>query len=96
MKRCIVGALAALLLAAQLIGSAPPAAAGCLYGGPYISKCDGPVQQDGTWERCVGIARWVPSGFSTHLVPVKQCGGMGPGQHPPDPVFADPLTHIDG
>ena len=57
MKRCIVGALAALLMAAALITSAPPASAGCQYGGLFISKCDGPVQPDGTWQRCVGVAR---------------------------------------
>ncbi|MDT5161602.1 MAG: hypothetical protein QOC90_1912, partial [Mycobacterium sp.] len=29
MKRCVVGGLAALLMAAELIASAPPASAGC-------------------------------------------------------------------
>ncbi|KUI29174.1 hypothetical protein AU196_19430 [Mycobacterium sp. IS-1742] len=94
MKRCIVGAFAALLMAAGLIGTAPPAAAGCLYGGGFISKCDGPIRPDGTWERCVGVARWVPSGLSSHLVPVKHCGPMGPGQRPADPAFADPPVRI--
>jgi hypothetical protein len=95
MKRCIVGALAALLMAAGLITSAPPASAGCQYGGQFISKCDGPVQPNGTWERCVGVARWVPSGLSSHLVPEKHCGLMGPGQQTLDFAFADPQTHID-
>jgi hypothetical protein len=31
MKRCIVGGLAALLMAAELIAWAPPASAGCQY-----------------------------------------------------------------
>ncbi|PRC61775.1 hypothetical protein C6A85_06710, partial [Mycobacterium sp. ITM-2017-0098] len=66
MKRCVVGASAALLVAAGLVTAAPPAGAGCLYGGQFISKCDGPVQPDGVWQRCVGIAGLVPSGFSSH------------------------------
>ena len=53
MKTCIVGGLAAVLMTGELIASAPPASAGCQYGGPVISKCDGPVQPDGTWQRCV-------------------------------------------
>ena len=96
MKRCIVGALAALLMAAGLITSAPPASAGCPYGGLFISKCDGPVQPDGTWQRCVGVARWIPSGFSSHLVPERHCGLMGSGENTWDLAFADPPTHIDG
>jgi hypothetical protein len=94
MKRCIVGALAALLMATGLVTSAPPAGAGCQYGGHFISKCDGPVQPDGTWQRCVGVASWVPSGFSTHLVPVKHCDVMGPGREFADLAFADPPTRI--
>jgi hypothetical protein len=95
MKRCIVGASAALLLAAELITSAPPASAGCLYGGPVLSKCDGPVQPDGTWQRCVAVTQLVPSGLSSHLVPVKRCDLMGPGQQSWDLLFADPPTHLD-
>lgn len=83
-----------LLIAAGSMASAPPATAGCLYGGQFISKCDGPVQPDGTWERCVGVTRWVPSGLSSHLVPEKRCGLMGPGRHTADLAFADPPTHI--
>lgn len=94
MKRSMVGGSAALLMAAGLIVSAPPAGAGCHYGGAFISKCDGPVRPDGTWERCVGVARWVPSGLSSHLVPVKHCGLMGPGQQSADPAFADPPVRI--
>jgi hypothetical protein len=95
MKRCIVGGLAAVLMAAQLIASAPPAAAGCQYGGPVISKCDGPVQPDGTWQRCVAVPHLVYSGASSFLVPEKRCDLMGPDQHPGDLGFADPPTHID-
>ena len=95
MKRCVVGVLGALVLAAHLIASAPPASAGCVYGGPVISKCDGPVQPDGTWQRCVATPQVVPRGASSYLVPVKNCGLMGAGQPPGDLLFADPPTHID-
>jgi hypothetical protein len=94
MKRYVVGASAALLVFAGLITAAPPAGAGCLYGGGFISKCDGPVQPNGTWQRCVGVAGLVPSGFSSHLVPVKRCEFMGPGQPAWDVAFADPPSHI--
>jgi hypothetical protein len=92
MKLCIVGALAALLMAGGLITSAPPASAGCQYGGLVASKCDGPVQPDGTWQRCVvfstshsgGISQWTPN-----------CKLMGPDQFPLGLAFSDPPTHID-
>ncbi len=95
MKRCIVGVLAALLMVAGLMTSAPPASAGCQYGGPVISKCDGPIQPDGTWQRCVAVARLIPNGFSSYLVPDKHCDLMGPDQPSGDLAFADPPTHID-
>jgi hypothetical protein len=96
MKRCIVGALAGLLVASGLIAAAPPAGAGCLYGGPVLSKCDGPVQPDGTWQRCVAAPQLVPHGASSYLVPERRCDVMGPDQRPPDLSFSDPPTHIDG
>jgi hypothetical protein len=95
MKRCIVGGSAVLLMAAQLIASAPSASAGCWYGGNVISKCDGPVQPDGTWQRCVATPQVIPRGASSYLVPVRNCNLMGPGQPPLDFTFADPPTHID-
>jgi len=95
MKRCIVGGAAALLIAAGLIASAPPAGAGCQYGGPVLSKCDGPVQPDGTWQRCVAFTRLIPNGASSYLVPDRRCDVMGPDQHPSDPSLADPPAHID-
>ena len=92
MKRCIVGGSTALLIAAGLIASAPPASAGCQYGGPVISKCDGPVQPDGTWQRCVVIS-------TSHSAPAyqwnPQCKLMGPDQFPLGLAYADPPTHID-
>ena len=95
MKPCVVGALAAVLMAAQLIASPPSASAGCQYGGPVLSKCDGPVQPDGTWQRCVAFTHLIYSGASSFLVPEKHCDLMGPDQHPGDPGFADPPIHID-
>ena len=95
MKRCMVGGLAALLMVAELIASAPSASAGCQYGGLVISKCDGPVQPDGTWQRCVAVARLIPSGLSSHLVPEKHCDSMGPDRSSLELAFADPPTHID-
>ena len=91
MKRILAGGSAAFVLTAALISAAPPAAAGCVYGGPVLSTCDGPIQPDGTWERCVAVTRYVPQGLSSHLVPERRCGPMGPG-HP----AGDPPTHIPG
>ncbi|QUR67931.1 CDGP domain-containing protein [Mycobacterium spongiae] len=96
MKHCIVGGLAVVLMTGGLIDAAPPANAGCRYGGPgVINKCDGPIQPDGTWQRCVTFANWVPHGASSHLVPVKQCDVLGPNHPPRDIAFADPPMRID-
>jgi hypothetical protein len=95
MKRCVVGGLAALVMAAGLIDSAPLARAGCLYGGPVLSKCDGPVQPDGTWQRCVATTHLSYQGASSFLIPEKSCDSMGPDLHPGGFGFADPPTHID-
>ena len=95
MKHCIVGGLAAMLLAGALVVAAPPASAGCQYGGPVISKCDGPVQPDGTWQRCVAAPQLIYSGASSFLVPEKHCDLMGPDQRPGDLAFTNPPTHID-
>ncbi|MEZ0340097.1 hypothetical protein ACAG25_08965 [Mycobacterium sp. pV006] len=96
MKRCILAILVTVLMGGGLVTTAPPAAAGCHYGGQFLSKCDGPVQADGSWQRCVGTTRYVPRGFSSHLVPVKQCVVMGPGRPVADPAVADPPWHIPG
>ncbi|OBG27476.1 hypothetical protein [Mycobacterium sp. E3198] len=96
MKRCVVGMFAGLLAASGLIAAAPPAGAGCLYGGPVLSKCDGPVQPDGSWQRCVAAPQLVPHGASSYLVPERRCDVMGPDRRPGDPGLADPPTHIDG
>ena len=90
----IVG-VGAALMAGGLIAAAPPANAGCQYGGGFISKCDGPLQPDGTWQRCVAVAQWIPRGASSYLVPVKHCDLMGPDLQPSDLALTDPPTHID-
>lgn len=95
MKGCIVGGLAALLMVAELVVVSPPASAGCQYGGPVLSKCDGPVQPDGTWQRCVAVPHLIYSGASSFLAPEKHCDLMGPDQHPADLALADPPAHID-
>jgi hypothetical protein len=95
MRRCGISGLAAVLMAAALIGLAPPARAGCQYGGPVISKCDGPVQPDGTWQRCVAVPQLIYSGASSFLMPERHCDFMGPDQRPGDLTLADPPTHID-
>ncbi|MDP7705536.1 hypothetical protein [Mycobacterium sp. TY815] len=95
MRHRIVAGLAAVLMAGGLIAAAPPASAGCQYGGGFLSKCDGPIQPDGTWQRCVAVTRLVPNGASSYLVPDKRCDVMGPGQNPGDVAFGDPPTHID-
>lgn len=90
-----IAVVAVVGAAGGLIAAAPPANAGCLYGGPVLSKCDGPVQPDGTWQRCVAFTTLVPSGMSTFLMPERRCDVMGGDQHPADPSFADPPMHID-
>ena len=93
MKHCIVGGLAAVVMAAGLIAAAPPAGAGCQYGGIVVSKCDGPVQPDGTWQRCVVFDSIRTD--SNYRVPDTRCDFMGPDLHPWGLAFNDPPTHID-
>lgn len=44
MKHYVFEGLAAVLIAGELIGSAPQANAGCQYGGIAVSRCDGAIQ----------------------------------------------------
>jgi hypothetical protein len=100
MKQYVVGGLAAALTAGALIAAAPPAGAGCQSGRPWsISQCDGPVQPDGTWQRCVTFAP-TPiniggSNSYTDYTPDTRCDVMGPDLHPWGVAFNDPPTHID-
>lgn len=101
MKRCLTGGLAATLLATGLIagpaiGSAPTAQAGC-QDNPLLSfstaqKCDGPMQPDGSWQRCV-IYYYLPP----KSPPSQQdCHQMGPpGRQYPFHSFYQPENHID-
>ncbi|OBK17786.1 hypothetical protein [Mycobacterium asiaticum] len=94
MKRCISGGLVAMLTTTGLIAAAPPAGAGCIYGGlATISRCDGPVEPDGTWQRCVVFD--TPSTGPTYRAPDRRCDTMGPDLHPWGFAFNDPPTHID-
>lgn len=88
MKRCIVGGFAALLMGLGLVHFAPPAGAGCIPAPGVINKCDGPVQPDGTWQRCVMTTHLFYQGASSFLIPEKSCDTIGPG-------MGDPPGHID-
>ena len=83
----------AVVLIGGVIGSAPQANAGCQDGGIAVSKCDGAIQPDGTWQRCV-IFNSSSSG-SNYLSPEKRCDQMGPDLHPWGLAFNDPPTRID-
>jgi hypothetical protein len=96
-KQYLIAGVAAALISGWLIASAPPAGAGFQYGGIAISRCDGPVQPDGTWQRCV-VFNSIRSGTnpsSNYTVPVHRCDLMGPDQHPWGLALNDPPTHID-
>jgi hypothetical protein len=95
MKQYIVAGRAAALIAGGLIASAPPASAGCLYGGLSVSRCDGPVQADGTWKRCVVFSSVGSGSGLPYGVGDTRCDLMGPDQHPWGLAFADPPAHID-
>ena len=95
MKHYIFAGLAAVLVAGGLVGSAPPAIAGCLYGGLSASRCDGPVQPDGTWQRCVVFPPTGGRDGSPVYVTNTNCQTLGPDQHPSGVAFNDPPTHID-
>jgi hypothetical protein len=89
MKQYVVGALTTALTAGALIALAPPASAGCQYGGGLVEKmCDGPVQDDGTWQRCV-------TQFTPSVLNRTSCQMMGPGQNPLGLAYFNPPTHID-
>ncbi|BBY78887.1 hypothetical protein H7I53_17805 [Mycolicibacterium pulveris] len=44
-------AVLVLAVAAVGVGTAAPAAAGCQVQ-PFVTWCDGPIQPDGSWQRC--------------------------------------------
>ena len=73
-----------------LIGAAPPASAGCLYGGwtGAVSRCDGPIQPDGIWQRCMTYSNY-------NFIPQNSCAQMSADQPPWIPILMSPRTHID-
>jgi hypothetical protein len=86
MRNYVVVALAAeLMMTGALIATAPPASAGCV---PYDQKllCDGPIQPDGSWQRCLPLQRGQ-----------LYCWLLGPGHAQPWYIFTAPLplNHID-
>jgi hypothetical protein len=87
--------MAAALMAGGLITVAPPASAGCRDPGwsahPFAEMCDGPVDSEGWWDRCVTFHNGGP------LSPAEtDCYIMSPGNPPPgDPELSTPPTHID-
>jgi hypothetical protein len=95
----VAAGLAAALVVGGPIGAAPPASAGCRSGGAWaISQCDGPVQPDGTWQRCVEFRSsygGLPGDTDLYRTPEKRCAVMGPDLHPWGMAFNDPPTHID-
>jgi len=93
-RRLVTFASAASGMAlAGAVLAAPPANAGRQYGGIAISECDGPVQPDGTWQRCVEFFSTRGSGSGSFND--RRCDLMGPDLHPWGLAFADPPTHID-
>jgi len=94
MKQRLVAALATVVFAGGLIGSAPPADAGCLYEWVAKSRCDEPVQPDGTWQRCV---EFQDSFSSDNYLRTGGhfCDALGPDPRPWGFAFNDPPTHID-
>jgi hypothetical protein len=95
MRQLVVAGLATALTAGALIAAAPPASAGCQLGGASISKCDGPVQSDGTWQRCVVFPPVGGRDGSPVYATNTNCQTLGPDQHPLGVEFNDPPTHID-
>jgi hypothetical protein len=99
MKFYIVSGVAAALIAGGLITAAPPASAGCLYGGwMAASRCDGPVQPDGTWQRCVvfnATYNGLPGETNSYGTLDHRCDVMGPDLHPWGAACNDLPTHID-
>lgn len=78
-RQFILGGLAAALATGGLIGSAPRPA-GCVPAAPFaINKCDGPVQPDGTWQRCVTFQQ--TAGSLPSYLTTTNCQTLGPDAH---------------
>jgi hypothetical protein len=62
----------------------------------HYQPVDGPIQPDGTWQRCVVTTRSTSdSNGSSHERLNRTCQMMGPDQHPLGLAYYDPPTHID-
>jgi hypothetical protein len=95
MKQYLVAGLAAALITGGLVGSAPPASAGCINpawaGHPLAQMCDDPVTSDGMWQRCV---TYYPNGVRN--LGETDCYLMSDGNPPAgDPVLSTPPARID-
>ncbi|MBO0879614.1 MAG: hypothetical protein J2P17_04430 [Mycobacterium sp.] len=83
MRQYIIAGLAAGLMAGALIAAVPPARAGCGFIGSW-EVCDGPIQPDGTWERCAA------SDLGQDLLS-RRCFPLGDGH----PSLFGPPEHVD-
>lgn len=73
--------LSALAAAGVALGASAPAQAGCLpvfspWGGG--ERCDGPVQPDGTFERCDTVGAFGLSTRNCYVLDVDNLGGNLP------------------
>ncbi|MGH3971085.1 MAG: CDGP domain-containing protein [Mycobacterium sp.] len=83
MRQYIVAGLAAGLMTGALIASAPPASAGCQPWGFNQQLCDGPIQPDGTWQRCeVAQSVWDPQRTQSTCYPLGDSHWLPPFQPP--------------
>ncbi|MDQ1250381.1 MAG: hypothetical protein QG597_4760, partial [Actinomycetota bacterium] len=79
-----------LAMLAAGVSVAAPASAGCEQR-PFVGYCDGPIQPDGSWQRCFNnqpvwnrdIGTWIGG---------SNCYQVGPG---PDSYPWAPQYHID-
>jgi hypothetical protein len=58
-----------------------------------VAYCDGPIQPDGSWQRCFENQPVWSSAGQTWLGGVTNCYQVGPG---PDPLAWAPQYHIGG
>lgn len=96
-KYLAAGLAAGLMMTGALIATAPLASAGCMpmpisrIGEPprFLpgQMCDGPIQSDGSWQRC---EIWDEGNGAT----LTGCFPMGAGHAPPLLSYQPPLTRI--
>ena len=87
----LVGLAAGIGFAAQANAWPTPPPPGCEQR-PFVAYCDGPIQADGSWQRCFENQEvWNPS-IGT-WIGGSNCYQVGPG---PDPHPWAPQYHIGG